>query len=84
MIVFFGGTYSHAELDLIILKNGKRLGFEFKYTDSPKITKSMKIAMEDLQLKEIILIYPGTKSFPLSKQIKAEGLKNYILSKKII
>nr|NGX45581.1 hypothetical protein [Chlamydiota bacterium] len=58
-----------------------QLGFEFKYTDSPKITKSMRIAMEDLSLDELVLIYPGTKSFPLGENIRAEGLESY-LSKK--
>jgi hypothetical protein len=76
---YFWSTHSQAELDLLIFKNEKRLGFEFKYTDSPKITKSMAIALEDLKLDELVLVYPGTKSFPLSKNIRVEGLENYFL-----
>lgn len=75
---YFWATHGQAELDLIIFKNSKKLGFEFKYTDSPKITKSMKISMKELQLDELILIYPGTKSFILDNKIKAEGLENYL------
>ena len=75
---YFWSTYSQAELDLIILKNDKRLGFEFKYTDSPKITKSMKIAIKDLRLNKLTIIYPGNKSFQLSDTIYASGLLNYI------
>ena len=78
---YFWATHAHAELDLLIFDRGKQLGFEFKYTDSPKITKSMRIAMEDLSLDELVLIYPGTKSFPLGENIRAEGLESY-LSKK--
>lgn len=71
---YFWGTQSGAELDLLIIKNGKRLGFEFKYTDSPKITPSMKIALNDLHLDHLYLISPGNHSFPLSEHSTAQGL----------
>jgi len=73
---FFWATQANAELDLLIIKNNKRLGFEFKYTDSPKITKSMNIALEDLKLDHLSIIYPGTEIFPLSEHIKAYGLES--------
>ena len=71
---FFWATQSGAELDLLILKGGKRLGFEFKYTDSPKITRSMQIARDDLKLDALFVIYPGKDVFPLSETITAQGL----------
>ncbi len=71
---YFWATQSEAELDLFILKNGKRLGFEFKYTDSPKTTKSMHIALEDLKLDHLAVFYPGKDIFPLTKNITAYGL----------
>ncbi len=75
---FFWATHSSAELDLIIFQNGNRLGFEFKFTDSPKLSKSMMIAMKDLKLDKLTLIYPGDKSFPLAENISATGLTNYL------
>lgn len=75
---YFWATHAHAELDLLILKNGNRLGFEFKYTDSPRKTKSMITALEDLKLDHLKLIYPGDKSFPLSEKIEAVGLESYL------
>ena len=72
---YFWSTQSGAELDLLIIKNGKRLGFEFKYTDRPKITTSMKIAMQDLGLDHLYLIFPGKVSFPLSEKITAQGIE---------
>ncbi len=75
---YFWGTQGHAELDLLIIKNGKRLGFEFKYTDMPKITKSMTIAIEDLKLDKLFVIFPSKESFPLSTQIYAAGLESYL------
>jgi hypothetical protein len=75
---YFWATHNQAELDLLIFKNNKRYGFEFKFTDSPKITKSMKIAMNDLKLDKLTLIYPGNKSFILEKNIEACGLETYL------
>jgi predicted AAA+ superfamily ATPase len=72
---YFWSSHSAAEIDLLIVKNGKRLGFEFKYTDTPKITKSMKISLEDLKLDKINVIFPGNLSFKLSDKIEAIGLE---------
>ncbi len=72
---YFWATHADAELDLLIFKNGKRLGFEFKYGDRPSTTKSMHIAMTDLKLDHLALIYPGDKIFPLTEQITAYGLE---------
>jgi hypothetical protein len=72
---YFWATHADAELDLLIFKNGKRLGFEFKYGDRPSTTKSMHIAIADLKLDHLALIYPGDKIFPLTEQITAYGLE---------
>ncbi|MEI7580446.1 MAG: ATP-binding protein, partial [bacterium] len=75
---FFWGTQSGAELDLLIHHKGKRLGFEFKYTDSPKRTASMHIAFTDIGLDHLYVIHPGLGSFPLSETITACGLETFI------
>ena len=75
---YFWASHSTAEIDLLIFKNGQRIGFEFKYTDTPKITPSIKIALEDLKLDSVKLIYPGKISFKLSEKIEAIGLQNFI------
>ncbi len=71
---FFWATQADAELDLLIFKDGKRLGFEFKYTDSPKITKSMHIAIHDLKLDHLTVVYPGAKNYKLADNITVLGL----------
>lgn len=71
---YFWSTHNEAELDLFVFKNGKRLGFEFKYTDNPKITKSMNIALEDLKLEHLYVIFPGNQLFPMNEKITACGL----------
>ena len=47
---FFWRTHNGAEIDLLVFKNGKKYGFEFKFADTPKITKSIRIAHQDLNL----------------------------------
>jgi predicted AAA+ superfamily ATPase len=75
---FFWAIHNQAELDLLIIKDGKRLGFEIKYTDAPKITKSMHTALEVLHLDSLVVIYPGSKVIPLSDKITAIGLEPYL------
>lgn len=72
---YFWSTQSGAELDLLCLRKGKKLGFVFKYTDAPKITKSMRIAHEDLKLDHLYLVHPHNQTFPISETITALGLE---------
>lgn len=71
---YFWATQNDAELDLLAFKNGKRFGFEFKYTDSPKMTKSMGIALNDLGLEHLYVIFPGDIYFPMSEKVTGCGL----------
>ncbi|MFA6262904.1 MAG: ATP-binding protein [Candidatus Babeliales bacterium] len=71
---FFWSTMSGAELDLLIVQDGKRLGFEIKYTDAPKLTKSMMSALQDLKLDHLYVIHPQHQTFPLAANVTAQGL----------
>ena len=73
---YFYGTQRGAELDLMLLRRGRRWGFEFKCTDAPRTTKSMHIVMEDLGLDRLWVIYPGDREYPLTDTITALPLKN--------
>ena len=68
--LFFWATHSGAELDLLLFEHGKRTGFEIKYSDAPKITKSMRIALEDLQLDTLYIVTPGRTSYRLDEKIE--------------
>ncbi len=68
--VYFWGAHSGAELDLLLFKDGKRIGVECKRMDAPRITPSMKAAMQDLDLSELIVLYPGAKPYSLTEKIK--------------
>lgn len=72
---YFYGTQRGAELDLLLLRRGKRWGFEFKCSDAPTTTKSMHIALDDLKLEHLWVIYPGTRRYPLNENITALPLR---------
>lgn len=63
---YFWSTHNKAELDLLILRGSKRYGFEFKCADAPVFTKSMRIAMDDLKIDHLFVVYPGKESYKLN------------------
>ncbi|MYI77711.1 MAG: DUF4143 domain-containing protein, partial [Gammaproteobacteria bacterium] len=72
---YFYRTQRGTELDLLLLRDGKRWGFEFKCVDKPRTSKSMHIAIGDLDLEHLWVIYPGTQSYPLTELITALPLR---------
>lgn len=73
---YFWATHNGAELDLFLLKNGRRLGVECKRVDAPRLTPSMQIALDDLQLDHLTVIYPGERSYPLTEKVAAVPLSS--------
>ena len=72
--VFFWGVHGQVELDLLIVRDGKKHGFEFKYKSAPSLTRSMVRASELLGLDSLTVVYPGDKVYPLAEGIVARGL----------
>ncbi len=68
---YFWATHTGAELDLLVVKRGRRYGFEFKRTTAPRITPSMRSALQDLKLTRLDLIYAGSETFSLAREIRA-------------
>jgi predicted AAA+ superfamily ATPase len=66
---YFWATHAGAELDLMVTAAGKRYGFECKYTDAPGRKRSMYIALEDLGLEHLWVIYPGDQKYALDDKI---------------
>ena len=71
---YFWATHSGAELDLMVLAKGKRWGFEVKYQDAPTITKSMRIAMQDLKLERLWVVYPGKTGYLMDENIECVSM----------
>jgi predicted AAA+ superfamily ATPase len=71
---YFWATHQGAELDLLIFKDGKRYGVEFKRSDAPSLTPSMRIAMNDLKLRSMVVFCPTTKPYDLAPGIRVRSL----------
>lgn len=71
---YFWATHAGAELDLILFEGGRRVGFEVKYTDAPRTTRSMRSAIDSLSLDELNVVYPGTESYFLDEKIRAVAI----------
>jgi uncharacterized protein len=71
---FFWATHASAELDLLLFKGQQRVGVEFKRADAPKVTPSMRIAMQDLKLDRLYVVYPGLHRYPMADGIEAVPL----------
>jgi hypothetical protein len=70
----FWATHQGAELDLMMNCRGKRYGVEFKRMDAPRLTPSMRIALDDLELERIAVVYPGPRRFKLAERVEAVPL----------
>lgn len=72
---FFWATHSGAELDLLFVHEGRRLGVEVKLTEAPSATRSMRSALTDLSLHHLWIVYPGRHRYPIDERITALPLQ---------
>ena len=68
--VYFWATHGGAELDVLVFSHGRRYGIEIKYADAPTMTKSLRVAMEDLRLHKASVVYPGDRAYPLDDRVR--------------
>jgi predicted AAA+ superfamily ATPase len=74
---YFWATHTGAELDLLMIRYGKRVGVEFNWADAPVLTRSMHIAMADLKLDALFVAYPGERRYVLADRIEAVPLSQF-------
>ena len=70
----FWATHQGVELDLLMFKGVQRIGVEFKRADVPRITRSMRTAIDDLKLDALYVVYPGEQRFRLMEGVEAVPL----------
>jgi predicted AAA+ superfamily ATPase len=78
--VYFYGVHSGSEMDLLMMVRGRRIGVEFKRADAPRLSRSMKVAVEDLELDELWVVYPGSRSYSLAERVQARPLASCVIS----
>lgn len=79
---YYWATHNGAEVDLVLFKKGRRIGVECKRVDAPTLTPSMRIAMADLKLDELHIVYPGEKRYSLMKNVEAVPLAELVGAKR--
>jgi hypothetical protein len=71
---YFWATHTGAELDLLLMKRGRRYGVEIKFQDAPRLTPSMRIALADLHLQHLTVLYPGDQRYDLDRRVSVVPL----------
>jgi len=75
---YYWATHNGAELDLLLFKDGRRIGVECKRADAPTLTPSMRVALTDLKLDELRVIYPGVVRYPLGERVEVVPLAEFV------
>ena len=75
---YYWATYNGAELDLLLFKDGRRIGVECKRADAPVMTPSMRVALADLKLDHLYVLYPGDKKYALGKKVEVVPLGEFV------
>jgi predicted AAA+ superfamily ATPase len=76
--VYYWGTHTGAELDLLLFQRGRRIGVECKRMDAPTLTPSMRTALADLKLDELAVVYPGQRRYTLAKRVEVVPLAEFV------
>ncbi len=75
---YYWGTHAGAELDLLLIRGGRRYGVEFKAGDAPEMTKSLHVALDDLRLQRAWIVYPGKETYRVHERVEAAPLANVL------
>lgn len=75
---YYWATHSGAELDLFFMHRGQRYGMEFKYSEAPKVSKSMHTAIVTLNIDHLWIVHPGKHAYPVEEKISVWPLRDLV------
>ncbi len=78
---YYWATHNGAEIDLVLFKGGRRIGVECKRADAPSLTTSMRIALANLKLDWLYVLYPGDKTYSLAPKVEVVPLAKFVNAK---
>ena len=81
---YFWATHNGSELDLLLFKGGRRYGVEVKFQDAPRLTTSMRIALSDLELDHLTVLYPGNQRYSLDRRVTVVPLRDIAKTPEVI
>lgn len=73
---WFWATHQGAEMDLVLKRGASLIGIECKRADAPRMTPSIRSALEDLGLERVAVVYPGLRRYPISERVEAVPLES--------
>jgi predicted AAA+ superfamily ATPase len=76
--IYFWAAHTGAELDLLVVRGDRRLGFEVKFTTRPKKTASMRSALADLKLDRLDVVHAGDRTYSLGERVRAVALSRLL------
>ncbi len=82
--LYFWATHSGAELDLFFSKGGRRHGVEFKRADAPRLSPSMRSALDDLELDALMVVYPGHQPYPVAERVTVTPLDEIVTGERTL
>jgi predicted AAA+ superfamily ATPase len=74
----FWATYQGAEIDLVLRRDDRLFGVECKRADAPRLTPSIRIALDDLGIERVAVVYPGEKRYPIADRVEAVPLDDLV------
>lgn len=80
---YYWATHNGAELDLLLFIRGKRIGIECKRADAPTLTPSMRIALHDLELDRLHVVYPGDRRYSLAANVDVVPIADFVGSNRV-
>lgn len=72
---WYYAVHAGSELDLFFLHRGRRVGVELKREDAPRLTKSMRVAWQDLRLDRLFVVHPGDRRYALDDGVECVPLR---------
>jgi predicted AAA+ superfamily ATPase len=75
------GGHNGPSLDLMCFKGGKRMGFEVKHQDAPRLSKGLLAALEILKLDDFKIVYLGTMRYALHEKNEVVPLEQWLCEK---
>jgi predicted AAA+ superfamily ATPase len=70
----FWATHQGAEIDLLLRRGDRLFGVECKHADAPRLTASIRSAIDDLHLDRVAVVYPGSRRYPVADRVEAVPL----------
>ena len=66
---WFWGAHSGGEVDLLVRHGGRRIGFEAKFNEAPKLSRSMRQVVDLLALDHLFVLCPTRAEYPLAERV---------------